>query len=98
MKSKMIFPVLVVLAIGAGIAWIATNHSFIPNAAISGGRKALYYTCSMHPWVRESKPGQCPVCGMNLTPIYANEGDAAETNSNSGITTLEPESISTIDV
>jgi multidrug efflux pump subunit AcrA (membrane-fusion protein) len=99
MKSKMIFPVLVVLVISAGIAWIAARHSLASNTATSGGRKALYYTCAMHPWVRESKPGPCPVCGMNLTPIYANEsGGIAETNSNSGMVTLEPESISTINV
>ncbi|MES2431674.1 MAG: efflux RND transporter periplasmic adaptor subunit [Bacteroidota bacterium] len=26
-----------------------------------------YYTCSMHPQVRESKPGKCPICHMELT-------------------------------
>lgn len=28
-----------------------------------------YYTCSMHPSVREKKPGKCPICGMNLTKV-----------------------------
>jgi len=98
MKTKMILFVLIVIAISAGIVWIPARHL---SAVASGGRKALYYTCAMHPWVRESKPGPCPVCGMELTPIYANEnGDIAETNSdsNSGTVTLEPESISTINV
>src|SRR6266540_170496 len=27
------------------------------------------WTCSMHPQVRQSKPGQCPLCGMNLIPV-----------------------------
>jgi hypothetical protein len=98
MKTKMIFFVLVVLAISGGIVWMAAHHSSASTADASG-RKVLYYTCAMHPWVRESKPGPCPVCGMNLTPIYANEsGGVAETNSNSGMVTLEPESISTINV
>jgi Cu+-exporting ATPase len=26
------------------------------------------YTCSMHPEVREDKPGSCPKCGMDLEP------------------------------
>lgn len=26
------------------------------------------YTCSMHPEVRQDKPGLCPKCGMNLIP------------------------------
>ena len=89
---------VVVLAISAGIAWIATHHSLAPNAAASGGRKALYYTCAMHPWVRESKPGPCPVCGMELTAVYGNENGVAETNWASGRVTLEPDSISTINV
>jgi multidrug efflux pump subunit AcrA (membrane-fusion protein) len=96
---KMIFFVVGVLIISAGILWITVDHPFTTMAGNSGGRKALYYTCSMHPWVRETKPGQCPVCGMNLTSVYANEsGDAADTGSNSGIVTLEPDSISTINV
>jgi hypothetical protein len=95
MKTKMILFVLVVFAISTGIMWIPARHL---SAVASNGRKVLYYTCAMHPWVRETKPGQCPVCVMNLTPIYANEDGAVESNSNSGMVTLEPESISTINV
>ncbi|HEY4613069.1 MAG TPA: efflux RND transporter periplasmic adaptor subunit [Bacteroidota bacterium] len=29
-----------------------------------------YYTCGMHPSVRASEPGKCPICGMTLTPVY----------------------------
>lgn len=28
-----------------------------------------YYTCSMDPQVMETKPGKCPICHMDLTPI-----------------------------
>ena len=28
-----------------------------------------YYTCSMHPQVKEDKPGKCPLCNMNLTKV-----------------------------
>ncbi|MBI3117521.1 MAG: hypothetical protein HYZ00_02475, partial [Candidatus Hydrogenedentes bacterium] len=27
-----------------------------------------YYTCTMDPQVLSDKPGECPLCGMNLTP------------------------------
>ncbi|MDP4011895.1 MAG: copper-translocating P-type ATPase [Candidatus Roizmanbacteria bacterium] len=27
------------------------------------------YTCSMHPKIREEKPGKCPKCGMTLVPV-----------------------------
>ena len=29
----------------------------------------IVYTCSMHPNVRESEPGNCPICGMELIPV-----------------------------
>ncbi|MFZ1798904.1 MAG: efflux RND transporter periplasmic adaptor subunit [Chitinophagaceae bacterium] len=29
----------------------------------------VYYTCSMDPQVVESKPGKCPICHMELTPV-----------------------------
>jgi len=32
------------------------------------------WTCSMHPNIRMSEPGRCPICGMNLIPL--NQGDA----------------------
>ncbi|HYQ28812.1 MAG TPA: efflux RND transporter periplasmic adaptor subunit [Polyangiaceae bacterium] len=28
-----------------------------------------YYTCSMHPSVRQPAPGKCPICGMELSPV-----------------------------
>ena len=34
-----------------------------------------YYTCSMHPEIRESKPGKCPICGMNLTLVEVDDTD-----------------------
>lgn len=37
----------------------------------------IVYTCSMHPSVRESEPGNCPICGMELIPV-SDSGSAAE--------------------
>lgn len=35
--------------------------------------KVAYYTCPMHPSVHQPKPGQCPICGMTLTPVSEQE-------------------------
>ncbi|MCA9677122.1 MAG: efflux RND transporter periplasmic adaptor subunit, partial [Myxococcales bacterium] len=32
-----------------------------------------HWTCPMHPWVHQQGPGTCPVCGMELTPVTAEE-------------------------
>ena len=37
------------------------------------------YTCSMHPQVKEDKPGKCPICHMTLTPTKEKSSGAKET-------------------
>ncbi|MBK26982.1 MAG: efflux transporter periplasmic adaptor subunit [Halobacteriovorax sp.] len=41
------------------------NHSTIKS----------YYTCSMHPQIKQDKPGKCPICHMNLTKVEVDEAD-----------------------
>jgi len=42
----------------------------------------VVYTCSMHPSVRQSEPGNCPICGMELIPANqeGSESDAGVSN------------------
>ena len=35
----------------------------------------VYYTCSMDPQVVEYKPGKCPICKMDLTPVKKSNGE-----------------------
>lgn len=35
----------------------------------------VYYTCSMDPQVISHKPGSCPICKMDLTPVKKNNGE-----------------------
>ncbi|OQA86057.1 MAG: Cation efflux system protein CusB precursor [Lentisphaerae bacterium ADurb.Bin242] len=35
------------------------------------------WTCSMHPQIRQHKPGRCPLCGMNLIPVKDHSGAAS---------------------
>ena len=31
--------------------------------------KVQMWTCSMHPQIQQPKPGQCPICFMDLIPV-----------------------------
>lgn len=35
----------------------------------AGQKKVTIYTCGMHPQVRQTEPGLCPICQMKLTPV-----------------------------
>lgn len=37
-----------------------------------------WWTCSMHPQIRLPKPGKCPICPMDLIPIFAEDGVIGE--------------------
>src|SRR3954470_9025202 len=37
----------------------------------STGKPGAIYTCPMHPQIRQSGPGFCPICGMALEPVTA---------------------------
>ncbi|RNC83121.1 MAG: efflux RND transporter periplasmic adaptor subunit [Balneola sp.] len=36
----------------------------------------IIYTCSMHPQIRQSEPGNCPICSMTLIPVDDNSSEA----------------------
>jgi Cu(I)/Ag(I) efflux system membrane fusion protein len=54
-----------------------------PQAGPEDG-KAAYYTCPMHPHVKQHGPGPCPICGMDLVRVFP------ETASESGVVSLDP--------
>lgn len=45
----------------------------VPVLAGDGDDAAAYYTCPMHPEVKEESPGSCPKCGMRLVKKAARE-------------------------
>jgi Cu(I)/Ag(I) efflux system membrane fusion protein len=45
------------------------------NKAITQAESDVYYTCSMDPQVVEQKPGKCPICKMDLTPVKKSNGN-----------------------
>ena len=51
------------------------DHDQAPIAASSDAAKSIrFWTCVMHPTVKMQEPGSCPVCKMDLIPIYEGSG------------------------
>jgi YHS domain-containing protein len=48
------------------------------KADTSAAQEAGYWTCPTHPQIHQSKPGQCPICGMNL--VYKKNEKARQGN------------------
>jgi membrane fusion protein, copper/silver efflux system len=40
--------------------------------------QVTFYTCSMDPQIKEDKPGKCPICHMDLTPIQHSDTESNE--------------------
>ncbi len=36
------------------------------------------WTCAMHPQIRMSEPGKCPICGMDLIPLVRNDNSSVD--------------------
>jgi Cu(I)/Ag(I) efflux system membrane fusion protein len=40
--------------------------------------KGAIWTCAMHPQIRMTQPGKCPICGMELIPLKQSGGTALD--------------------
>lgn len=66
-RLRRVAPLVLALLIGGVLGmWLAPSEPAAPASA--AGETATVWTCSMHPQVRESQPGSCPLCGMDLIP------------------------------
>ncbi|WP_034918980.1 efflux RND transporter periplasmic adaptor subunit [Gillisia sp. CAL575] len=77
-NKKIIIIVIATLIVGAGLGWLLKPSSAASeNVAMEsaeghdheGDSVAEIWTCSMHPQIRQSEPGACPICGMDLIPL-----------------------------
>jgi multidrug efflux pump subunit AcrA (membrane-fusion protein) len=76
MKRWMLFlavPVLAVIAVKALPSAAPDSGGTSPALSRTQGREdaAQKYTCAMHHQIISDKPGQCPICGMDLVPVAA---------------------------
>lgn len=57
---------------------IAQEHkhdvqSSLPSSSVD--KNVIYWTCPMHPQVKEIGSGKCPICSMDLVPVYKKSGN-----------------------
>lgn len=72
--------VLILVAFGLGYGLGGSGESSQGQHATAQGSqdgKAQVWTCSMHPTVRETAPGKCRYCGMDLIPAAADSSAEA---------------------
>ncbi|MBN1269962.1 MAG: efflux RND transporter periplasmic adaptor subunit [Kiritimatiellae bacterium] len=75
--KKITIIILVLLVLGGAVllrSCSARGHDH--QAAAHVEDEVAFWTCSMHPQIRQPKPGQCPLCGMDLIPVRT-EGEQA---------------------
>lgn len=72
--NKNIAYILLALAGGLLVGWLifgnkdATSKNAADQHDHAGETAAQMWTCSMHPQIMQAEPGDCPLCGMDLTP------------------------------
>jgi len=52
-------------------------HMFVE---VGTDRRTRHFNCSMHPKVTVGQKGKCPICGMDLVPVPARQGEAQPEN------------------
>lgn len=84
MNKKTLIVLTAVVIAGAGGGWwyaqstAPHQHQLVKMTDEQG---KVYYTCPMHPQVRQDHPGNCPICGMKLVKREDKpEGAAAGTS------------------
>jgi hypothetical protein len=87
-KPKLALLLVLLAAAGAGAVWILRLPSPAQKAAAvtpPAGKKVLYYQSPMHPWIKSDQPGKCPICGMDMVPVYesASTGSGIKLNADS---------------
>jgi len=69
MKKYIIY--IGILALGLLLGWLIFGNSSNKNTEHNHNEAKetnQKWTCSMHPQIMQSEPGDCPICGMDLIP------------------------------
>ena len=68
-KSGRVAAFLAALLLIGGGAGVLLTGCGGDHGTAGQAKEGQFYTCGMHPQVIQDKPGNCPICGMKLTPV-----------------------------
>ena len=92
-KDTIALTAVIVLILAGGVLIegckdkVSDNHAIKKHEAKSH-KEILHWTCGMHPGVKIDEAGKCPVCSMDLVPVYR-EGEAPEKGEKVSLTLSE---------
>ena len=75
-REIVIIAITLVIGISLGSLFFGSSSSENREEHIHSETEqvdATIWTCSMHPQIKMDKPGDCPICGMDLIPLKTNE-------------------------
>jgi Cu(I)/Ag(I) efflux system membrane fusion protein len=78
MKRKIIFTIVVLIS-GIFLGWLFFHPSYKETKQTDNQPETVIssvWTCAMHPQIRMSEPGKCPICGMELIPLAQNSASS----------------------
>jgi RND family efflux transporter MFP subunit len=73
-KIQFILFAVLLAVIAAGAISCGKNSG---RATANVPEAKTLYTCGMHPQIIQDHPGNCPICGMKLTPVRKQAGSSA---------------------
>jgi len=72
-KSRILVMILIIAAFALGYMLRGGTKQETHEHAKSEEAQAKFWTCSMHPQIRQPGPGQCPLCAMDLIAVKADD-------------------------
>lgn len=72
-----------ILIIGLFFGWLIFGGSSnighkVHSEDLHKDAEGQVWTCSMHPQIKQDKPGKCPICAMDLIPLKTSGGNSDE--------------------
>tara|TARA_R110001583_G_scaffold8896_1_gene41946 strand:- start:29957 stop:31762 length:1806 start_codon:yes stop_codon:yes gene_type:complete len=61
-----------------------------------GASEPETWTCSMHPQIKQDKPGKCPICAMNLIPLVKMQSGGDDVDPNEIVMTESATSLANV--